>query len=586
MGAHAAGLKRPVAIASRTGLSDDRGQKRGPRSDGLPVQQARNAMRGMMMDRPLLISQLVAYSARFHRHAEIVSRTIEGGIHRYRYPDLESRAKRLAKALQRHGVSLGDRVATLAWNGYRHLELYFGVSGMGAVCHTINPRLFHDQLRYIVNHAEDQLVFLDLTFVPLVEKLAAEFKPVRHYVIMTDRAHMPTTTLPNVLCYEELIAAEDDDYAWPDFDENTASSLCYTSGTTGNPKGALFSHRSTVLHAFEACRADGVGISMRDSLCPVVPMFHANAWATPYAAAMSGAKLVFPGAALDGKSLFELFEQEKVTLSFGVPTVWLALLKYLDESKSRPTTLKRTLIGGSAVPLAMIETFEERYGVEVVQGWGMTEMSPVGTCTTLTPELAALPAAERYRIKAKQGRAIYTVELKIVDAEGREQPHDGIAMGEILARGPWVISGYYKDPAATAAAFENGWLRTGDVATIDEDGYVQVVDRSKDVIKSGGEWISSIDVENAAIGHPAIAEAAVIGLPHPRWGERPLLIVALREGKEGDKADILRHLGEHLAKWQLPDDVVFVGEIPHTATGKILKTRLREMFRDHKLAAG
>jgi acyl-CoA synthetase (AMP-forming)/AMP-acid ligase II len=542
-------------------------------------------MRGMMMDRPLLISQLVAYSARFHRHGEIVSRTIEGGIHRYRYPDLESRAKRLAKALQRHGVKLGDRVATLAWNGYRHLELYFGVSGMGAVCHTVNPRLFHDQLRYIVNHAEDQIVFVDLTFVPLVEKLAAEFKSVRHYVIMTDRAHMPATTLPNVLCYEELIAAEDDDYAWPEFDENTASSLCYTSGTTGNPKGALFSHRSTVLHTFESCRADGMGISMRDSLCPVVPMFHANAWATPYAAAMSGAKLVFPGAALDGKSLYELFEAEKVTMSLGVPTVWLALLKYLDESKSRPTTLKRTLIGGSAVPLAMIEAFEERYGVEVIQGWGMTEMSPVGTCTTLTPALAALPASERYRIKAKQGRAIYTVELKIVDAEGREQPHDGVAMGEILARGPWVISGYYNDPKATAAAIENGWLRTGDVATIDEDGYVQVVDRSKDVIKSGGEWISSIDVENAAIGHKAIAEAAVIGLPHPRWGERPLLIVALREGQQGDKEDILRHLGKHLAKWQLPDDVVFVGEIPHTATGKILKTKLREMFKGHKLAA-
>jgi acyl-CoA synthetase (AMP-forming)/AMP-acid ligase II len=543
-------------------------------------------MRGMMMDRPLLISQLVAYSARFHRHAEIVSRTIEGGIHRYRYPDLESRAKRLAKALQRHGIGLGDRVATLAWNSYRHLELYFGVSGMGAVCHTINPRLFHDQLRYIVNHAEDQLVFLDLTFVKLVETLAADFKPVRHYVIMTDRAHMPATSLPNALCYEALIEAEDDDYAWPDFDENTASSLCYTSGTTGNPKGALFSHRSTVLHAFEACRADGVGISMRESLCPVVPMFHANAWATPYAAAMSGAKLVFPGAALDGKSLYELFEAERVTLSFGVPTVWLALLKYLDESKLRPTTLKRTLIGGSAVPLAMIETFEERYGVEVVQGWGMTEMSPVGTCTTLTPALAALPAAERYRIKAKQGRAIYTVDLKIVNAEGREQPHDGVAMGEILARGPWVISGYYNDPEATAAAFdEEGWLRTGDVATIDPDGYVQVVDRRKDVIKSGGEWISSIDIENAAIGHPAIAEAAVIGLPHPRWGERPLLVVALREGKPGDKADILRHLGKHLAKWQLPDEIVFVAEIPHTATGKILKTKLREMFKGHKLAA-
>ena len=542
-------------------------------------------MRGMMMDRPLLISQLVAYAARYHRDAEIVSRAIEGGIHRYRYPDLEARAKRLAKAMRRLGVGSGDRVATLAWNTYRHLELYFGVSGMGSVCHTINPRLFHDQLRYIVNHAEDKLVFLDLTFVPLMEKLAAEWKPVRHYVIMTDRAHMPTTSLPNVLCYEELIAGESDDYLWPEFDENTASSLCYTSGTTGNPKGALFSHRSTVLHAFESCRSDGVAISMHDSLCPVVPMFHANAWATPYAAAMSGAKLVFPGAALDGKSLFELFEAERVTCSFGVPTIWLALLKYLDDSKQRPTTLKRTLIGGSAVPLAMIKEFEERYGVEVIQGWGMTEMSPVGTLSTLKPRIAELPVGERYRYKAKQGRPIYTVELKIVDAEGKEQPHDGVAMGEMLVRGPWVISGYYNDAPASAAAFdEAGWLRTGDVATVDEDGYVQVVDRRKDVIKSGGEWISSIDVENAAIGHPAIAEAAVIGLPHPRWGERPLLIVAPREGAARDKDDILRYLRTHLANWQLPDDVVFVAEIPHTATGKILKTKLREMFKDHQLA--
>jgi acyl-CoA synthetase (AMP-forming)/AMP-acid ligase II len=544
-------------------------------------------MRGMMMDRPLLISQMVAYSGRYHRDAEIVSRAIEGGIHRYRYPDLEARAKRLAKALQRLDIGLGDRVATLAWNSYRHLELYFAISGMGAICHTINPRLFPDQLRYIVNHAGDKLLFVDLSFVSLIEKLAAELAPVRHYVIMTDRAHMPATSLPGVLCYEDLIDDEDDDYSWPEFDERTASSLCYTSGTTGNPKGALFSHRSTVLHAFESCRADGVAISMHDSLCPVVPMFHANAWATPYAAAMSGAKLVFPGAQLDGRSLYELFEVERVTVSFGVPTVWLALLKHLEDNGLKLSTLKRTLIGGSAVPLAMIQTFEEKYGVEVIQGWGMTEMSPVGTLSTLKPRIAALPLDERYRYKAKQGRPIYTVELKIVDADGIVQPHDGVAMGEVLARGPWVISGYYNDEAASAAAFDaEGWLRTGDVATICPDGYVQVVDRRKDVIKSGGEWISSIDVENAAIGHPAIAEAAVIGLPHPRWGERPLLIVALREGKPGDKEDILRHLAARLAKWQLPDDVVFVAEIPHTATGKILKTRLREIFKDHRLGAG
>jgi len=401
---------------------------------------------------------------------------------------------------------------------------------------------------------------------------------------MTDRAHLPKD-VPDALIFEELAAAESGDFDWPMLDEDTASSLCYTSGTTGNPKGVLYSHRSTVLHSYGAALPDAMKLSAGDAVLPVVPMFHANAWGLAYSCPLVGAKLVFPGAALDGKSLFELFEAERVTCSFGVPTIWLALLKYLDDSKQRPTTLKRTLIGGSAVPLAMIKEFEERYGVEVIQGWGMTEMSPVGTLSTLKPKIAELPVGERYRYKAKQGRPIYTVELKIVDAEGREQPHDGVAMGEMLVRGPWVISGYYNDEPASAAAFdEAGWLRTGDVATVDEDGYVQIVDRRKDVIKSGGEWISSIDVENAAIGHPAIAEAAVIGLPHPRWGERPLLVVAPCEGAARDKDDILRYLGAHLANWQLPDDVVFVAEIPHTATGKILKTKLREMFKDHQLA--
>ncbi|MBV9521193.1 MAG: long-chain-fatty-acid--CoA ligase [Alphaproteobacteria bacterium] len=541
-------------------------------------------MRGMMMDRPLLVAGLIAYAGRYHRDAEIVSRRIERGIHRCNYAEIEGRAKRLVRALERLGVAPGDRVGTLAWNTYRHLELYFAVSGMGAVCHTINPRLFHDQLRYIVNHAEDCVVFVDLSFVPLVETLAAAFKPVRHYIVMTDRAHMPASRLPGLLCYEELIAAEAADYAWPEFDENTASSLCYTSGTTGNPKGSLYSHRSTVLHAFGSCMADSAGISMPDSVCPVVPMFHANAWGVPYAAAMCGAKLVLPGAQLDGKALYELFEAERVTISLGVPTVWLGLLKFLDENKLRLTTLKRTLIGGSAVPLAMVEAFEDRYGVEVLQGWGMTEMSPIGTIGTLKPNLAALPRAVRHRFKVKQGRGIFGVDLKIVDAEGRELPHDGVAMGELLVRGPWVINGYYKDEAASRAAFdEAGWFRTGDVVTIDAEGYVQVVDRRKDVIKSGGEWISSIDVENATMGHPDVAEAAVIGLPHPRWGERPLLVVAAREGRRPEKQDLLRYLAGRLAKWQLPDDVVFVAEIPHTATGKILKTRLRQMYKDHPL---
>ncbi len=543
-------------------------------------------MRGMMMDRPLLVAGLISYSGQYHRDAAIVSRRIEGGFHRCNYAELENRAKRLAKALGRLGVAPGDRVGTLAWNGYRHLELYFGISGMGAVCHTINPRLFHDQLRYIVNHAEDRVLFFDLTFLPLVEALAAAWKPVRHFVVMTDRAHMPQSKLADLLCYEELLDAETADYVWPEFDENTASSLCYTSGTTGNPKGSLYSHRSTVLHAFGSCMTDSAGISMPDSVCPVVPMFHANAWGVPYAAAMCGAKLVMPGAQLDGKSLYELFETERVSISLGVPTVWLGLLKFLDDNNLRPTTLKRTLIGGSAVPLAMIEAFEDRYGVEVLQGWGMTEMSPIGTIGTLKPNLAALQRAERHRYKAKQGRGIFGVDLKIVDADGQVLPHDGTAMGELLVRGPWVISGYFKDEAATKAAFDaEGWFRTGDVVTIDEEGYVQVVDRRKDVIKSGGEWISSIDVENATIGHPDVAEAAVIGLPHPRWGERPLLVVAIREGRRPEKADILAFLSGKLAKWQVPEDVVFVPEIPHTATGKILKTKLREMYKDHNLPA-
>jgi fatty-acyl-CoA synthase len=547
------------------------------------LQQEDAPMRGLMMDRPLLVSGLIRYAARYHGKTEIVSRTVEGGMHRYGYAELEARSKRLAKALQRLGVGVGDRVATLAWNTYRHMELYFGVSGMGAVCHTINPRLFHDQLRYIVNHAEDGVFFLDLTFLKLVEELAPDFKRVRHYVVMTDRAHMPQTNLVNALCYEDLIAGETADYEWPDFDENTASSLCYTSGTTGNPKGALFSNRSTVLHSMGVCLGDSIGISMRDVICPVVPMFHANAWGAPYYSALTGAKLVFPGPKLDGRSLFELFEAEKVTMALGVPTVWLNLLAYLDENKLKPASLERTLIGGSAVPLAMIETFEERYGVNVCQGWGMTELSPVGTVCTLRPELAALPAAERYKIKVKQGHAMYGVELKIVDAEGRELPHDGEQRGELLVRGPWVVGGYFNDAAASKAALVDGWFRTGDIATIDPHGYLQVVDRSKDVIKSGGEWISSIDVENAAVGHPDVAEAAVIGLPHPRWGERPLLVITPRAGRQPEKAEILRYLEGHLAKWQLPDDVVFIKEIPHTATGKILKTKLRELYKGHAL---
>jgi fatty-acyl-CoA synthase len=475
-------------------------------------------------------------------------------------------------------------VATLAWNGFRHYELYFGVSGIGAICHTINPRLFHEQLAYIVNHAEDKVLCLDLTFLPLVEKLARQWNPVRHYVLMTDRAHMPQSDLKNLICYEELVGAETPDMEWPEFDENTASSLCYTSGTTGNPKGALYSHRSTVLHSLACCMSNNTAFAMWDSVLPVVPMFHANAWGVPYSATMAGSKLVFPGPNLDGASLYALLEAEKVTMTLGVPTVWLGLLKYLEEAGKRLDFVDRVLIGGSAAPPAMIKAFEEKYGCKAIQGWGMTEMSPVGTLGTLKSKFETLPNEAQLARKAMQGRPLYGVDMKLLDADGRVQPHDGESRGELLVRGPWIVSGYYNDAGATKEALdEEGWFRTGDVATIDPDGYLQLVDRRKDVIKSGGEWISSIDIENAAVAHPDVAEAAVIGVPHPKWSERPLLVIVPKQGRTPAKETILEFLSGKVAKWAMPDDVVLVPEIPHTATGKILKTKLREMFREHRL---
>ena len=541
-------------------------------------------MRGLMMDRPLLIQSLIRYAARYYAESEIVSRTTEGPLHRYAYSDAELRTKQLAKALMRLGVGLGDRVATLGWNNHRHFEAYYAISGIGAVCHTINPRLFAEQLAYIVNHAQDQVLLVDLTFVPLAEKMAASWPSVRHYVVMTDRAHMQATSLPNVLCYEDIVAAETPELEWPVFDENTAAALCYTSGTTGNPKGALYSHRSSVLHAYALCASNNVGIAMHDVLCPIVPMFHVNAWGIPYAAAMAGAKLVFPGPRLDGASLQQLFEEEGVTCALGVPTVWLGLLQHLEATGKRIDSVRRVTCGGSAVPISMIRTFAERYGVTLIHGWGMTEMSPVGSLSIPKPrQLAEGPEAE-YAIRARQGTPLYGIEFKIVGPDGQRLPQDGIASGELLVRGPWVIGAYYQDEAASRAALDSeGWFRTGDVATIDAEGSMQIVDRSKDVIKSGGEWISSIDLENAAMGHPDVAEAAVIGRPHPKWDERPLLVIVAKPGCELGPDAVIVFLEDKVAKWQLPDDVVFLREMPHGATGKVLKTELREMFKDHRL---
>jgi fatty-acyl-CoA synthase len=542
-----------------------------------------NTMFGLMQDQPLLISSLMVYADRHHGDTAIVSRTIEGPIHRYTYRAAHARARKLANALRGLELRQGDRVATLAWNGYRHFEIYFAVSGMGAVCHTINPRLFLEQIAYIVNHAEDRYVFFDLSFVPAVEKLRPLCPGVKGWVAMTDRAHMPAA-IPDALCFEELIEGQSDAFDWPKLDENLASSLCYTSGTTGNPKGVLYSHRSTVLHSFGAALPDSMNLSARDVIMPVVPMFHANAWGLPYSSLLVGAKLVFPGAALDGKSLHELFETEKVTFSAGVPTVWLSLLQYLAQDKLSFTTLKRTVIGGSACPPATIRAFEEEHGVEVLHAWGMTEMSPLGTVSQLKAAHLDLDTERQFAVKCRQGRAIFGVDYKIVDGDDRELPWDGKAFGDLMVRGPWIAQGYFKGEGGDP--LRDGWFPTGDVATIDPEGYMQITDRSKDVIKSGGEWISSIDLENVAVAHPAVAEAAVIGVHHPKWDERPLLIVQKKAGAEVTRQELLSFYEGKVAKWWIPDDVVFVEGLPHTATGKLLKTQLRQDFQAHRLPTG
>ncbi len=538
-------------------------------------------MHGLMMDQPLLISGLLRHAARHHGDTEIVSKNVDGSVHRYGYRDAQTRTKRLANALKRLSAQPADRVGTLAWNGFRHFEVYYAVAGSGAIIHTINPRLFPDQITYIANHAEDKFVFFDTSFAPLVAKLAPQLKTVKAFIAMADRAHMPKEEIPNLLCYEELVEKESADFPWPSFDERTAACLCYTSGTTGNPKGALYSHRSTMIHAYGAALPDALNVSARDVVLPVVPMFHVNAWSLPYSCAMIGAKMVFPGPHLDGKSLHNLFETEGVTFSAGVPTVWLGLLSYMKEQKLKFSTLKRTVIGGSACPSAMIRAFQDDYGVEVLHAWGMTEMSPLGTVTTFKAKHAGWTKEQRVALQNKQGRAIFGVDMRIVGEDGSELPNDGKAFGDLQVRGPWVIQSYFKGEGGDP--LKQGWFPTGDVATLDPDGYMQITDRSKDVIKSGGEWISSIDLECIAMAHPAIAEAAVIGIKHPKWDERPIVVAVKKPGQEVSRDEMLRFYEGKIAKWWMPDDVVFVPELPHTATGKLSKLTLRQQMKDYRL---
>jgi fatty-acyl-CoA synthase len=542
-------------------------------------------MLGLMQDRPLMISSLIEYAATFHPDTEIVSRLPEGPIRRTNWAGVREVSKQVANALTQLGIQPGDRVGTLAWNSDRHLALYYGVSGAGAVLHTVNPRLFADQITYIINHAEDQVLFFDITFARLVEQLAPQLKTVRAFIAMTDREHMPDIDVPELLCFDELIGSQSTAYTWPEFDERSASSLCYTSGTTGNPKGVLYSHRSTMLHALTAQSRDNLDVHSGSSLLVVVPMFHANAWGTPYTAPMVGARLVLPGAHLDGESVYRLMRDEHVNYTQGVPTVWMMLFAYLDEHPEidpHEIGLQFAGTGGAALSASMIERFEHDFGADNVQGWGMTETSPLCVIGRLQPKHAGLPAEEQLKLKLKQGHGIWGVDLKIVDDDGHPLPWDGKAFGEVSVRGPWIASGYFKGEGGGKLDSE-GYFPTGDVATIDPEGYLHLVDRSKDVIKSGGEWISSIDLENAATGHPAVAEAAVIGVPHPKWQERPLLLAVVRRGHTVTRDELIDYLSGEVAKWWLPNDVVFVDELPHTATGKLLKMKLREQYRDHPL---
>jgi acyl-CoA synthetase (AMP-forming)/AMP-acid ligase II len=539
-------------------------------------------MLGLMQNQPLMISSLIAFAERHHATGEIVSRRVEGDIHRYTYAQLAVRSRRVANALDSMKLAFSDRVATLAWNGYRHLELYFGVSGSGRVLHTLNPRLHPEQIAWIANHAEDQVLCFDMTFLPIIQAIRDKLTTVKHFVALCDADKLPADSgIAGLISYEAWIGDQSETYDWPEFDENSASSMCYTSGTTGHPKAALYSHRSTLLHAFAGALPDALNMSARDSVLPVVPMFHVNAWGLPYSAAMTGCKMVFPGPAMDGKSIFELIESEKVTFAAGVPTVWQMMLSHMQAGKLQFSTLKRTVIGGSACPPAMITAFNDHYGVEVLHAWGMTEMSPLGTVCTLKNEHQNLSAQDKMKVRLKQGRGIFGVDMKIVDPDGKELPWDGKAFGDLLVKGPWIISDYFKSEGGSPLV--DGWFPTGDVATIDPDGYMQITDRSKDVIKSGGEWISSIDVENIAVAHPAVAMAACIGIKHPKWDERPIIAVVRKPGMDISREALLAFYEGKIAKWQVPDDVVFVDAIPLGGTGKMQKTKLREMLADYVL---
>jgi len=538
-------------------------------------------MLGLMQDWPLLCHRIIDHAATFHAERPVISRSVEGPIHTTNYAEVRRRALRVAQRLEQDGIRLGDRVATLAWNSWRHLEAWYGILGIGAIYHTVNPRLFPDQIAWIINHAEDRVMMTDLTFLPILEKLADKLPTIERYVVLTDAAHMPATTLKNAIAYEDWIAQVDGDFAWKSFDENTAAGMCYTSGTTGNPKGVVYSHRSNVLHSMIASFADAMGVASRDVVMPVVPMFHANCWGLALTAPMNGATLVMPGQKMDGASIYELLDTYKVSCTAAVPTVWLMLLQHLESTGARLPHLKRVVIGGSACPRAMTEKFQNVYGVDVIHAWGMTEMSPLGTLCSMKPEYEHLTGEARLDIQMKQGHPPFGVEMKIVDDSDRKLPWDGKTFGRLMVRGPAVAASYYRNTDDILDA--EGFFDTGDVATVDRYGYMQITDRAKDVIKSGGEWISSIDLENLAVGHPRVAEAAVIGIRHPKWDERPLLVIVPKKGEKLSKTEILDFMKDKIAKWWMPDDVVFVDEIPHTATGKIQKTALRDKFKDYVL---